>query len=150
MVVDDEAHIGLVNAHAEGVGSHHDRLPVELEVVLILPPLLLVQPSVIPSGGDALGAQVLAEAFHGRTGGAVDDATLVLPLLDEPEQDVFRLGRRTSKNRLGRSNPVTMRKGSRSSNRRTMSSCTSPVAVAVKAATTGCLGRRWTKAAMLK
>ena len=54
---------------------------------MILPPLLLVQPSVIPSGGDALGAQVLAEAFHGGTGGAVDDATLVLPLLDEPEQD---------------------------------------------------------------
>ena len=58
-------------------------------------------------------AQDLAEAFHGGTGGAVDDAALVLPLLDEPEQDrrLVAWGGARQRYRLGRSNPVTMRNG---------------------------------------
>ena len=41
VVVDDKTHVGLVDAHAEGVGGHHHRFAVVLKVVLVLPPLRL-------------------------------------------------------------------------------------------------------------
>ena len=37
VVVDDEPDVGLVDAHAEGVGGHHDADPVVEEIVLIVP-----------------------------------------------------------------------------------------------------------------
>ena len=86
VVVDDIAHIGFVNAHAEGVGGHHDRPAVELKVVLICLALLLGQPGVVPGGGDAPLAQGGADLLHAGAGGAVDDAALSAPLLDQVQQ----------------------------------------------------------------
>ena len=86
VVVDDIAHIGFVNAHAEGVGGHHDRPVVKLKVVLICLALLLVQPGVIAGGGDAPLAQGGADLLHAGAGGAVDDAALPTPLLNQFQQ----------------------------------------------------------------
>ena len=79
VIVDDEADIGLVDAHTKGVGSHHDSGPVVDEVLLVLPPLLVLQPRVVAGGGHPLGAQIPAHRLHRFAGGAVDDAALVPP-----------------------------------------------------------------------
>ena len=87
VVVDDKADVGLVDAHAEGVGGHHDGGPVIGEVLLVLPPLGVVQSRMIAGGGKAGGAQLLAYLLHGFPGGAVDDAALVpagLQIVHEP------------------------------------------------------------------
>ena len=83
---DHIAHVGFVDAHAEGVGGHHDGLPVELKVVLVLPPLLLVQPRVVAGGGEAPLLQIGPHLLHPGAGGAVDDAAPVPPGLEEGEE----------------------------------------------------------------
>ena len=87
VVVDHVADVGLVNAHAEGVGGHHHRLAVKLEVLLVLPALVLGQAGVVPGGGDALAAEKGAHLLHPRPGGAVDDAALPPALLHQVQED---------------------------------------------------------------
>ena len=84
--MDHKAHIGLVNPHAEGVGGHHDCLPVELEVLLVGLPLRLFQPGVVAGGGKPRLPQHLLHPFHPGAGGTVDDAALVPPLPEQGEQ----------------------------------------------------------------
>ncbi len=76
VVMDHIADVGLVDAHAEGVGGHHHLDPVEEEVLLILPPLLRLQPGVVAGCGDAGALEELADLLHVLPGGAVDDAAL--------------------------------------------------------------------------
>ena len=93
IIMDDEADVRLVNAHAEGVCRDHDGFAVELKIVLILPPLLVRQPRVVARGGDAALAQPLAHALDGGAGRAVDDAAPLPPLVDEGSEGgelVFR------------------------------------------------------------
>ena len=47
VVMDDEAHIGLVYAHSEGYGGHDNVHLLHQEAVLVLGPRLGVQPGVI-------------------------------------------------------------------------------------------------------
>ena len=56
VVVYDEADVGLVYAHAEGVCRDHYALAVELEVLLIPPPLLLSEAGVIARRGKVASA----------------------------------------------------------------------------------------------
>ena len=78
--MDDEAHVRLVDPHPESVGSHHHLDPVEEEVLLILLPLLRLQPGVVAGCGDAGALEELADLLHVLPGGAVDDAALPRPL----------------------------------------------------------------------
>ena len=86
IVVDHEGDVGFVDAHAEGVGGHHDGAAVILEILLILPTLAVLQPGVIADGFDAVGVQIGADALHRRAGGAVYDAAFPAPLLQQAPQ----------------------------------------------------------------
>ena len=86
VVVDHVADVGLVDAHAEGVGGHHHGFAVELEVVLIPLALLRLQPRVVAGGGHPSGLQRLAHLLHPAAGGAVDDAAAAGPLLHQLQQ----------------------------------------------------------------
>lgn len=70
-------HVGLVDPHAERVGGDHDPDPVKDEILLVLPPLGVLQPGVIAGGGNAALLQRPANLLDCRAGGAVDDAAAV-------------------------------------------------------------------------
>ena len=53
IVVNHIGHVGLVDAHAKGVGGHHDGGPVIEEILLIFVPLLIRKARVVPSGRNA-------------------------------------------------------------------------------------------------
>ena len=76
VVVDDKAHVGLVDAHAEGVGGHHHAGAVVEELVLVGAALLGGKARVVARGGEALLPEQVAHVLHGLAGGAVHDARL--------------------------------------------------------------------------
>ncbi len=86
VIVNHKGDVGLVDAHAEGVGGHHDGFPVVGEILLILPPLLIVQARVVAGGGEAVVAEGLADPFHVGPGGAVDDAAAAPALPQQLQQ----------------------------------------------------------------
>ena len=93
VVVDHIVHVGLVDAHAKGVGGHHDLHPVVLEVLLGGAALLIGKASVVAPHREALGGELVADLLHGLAGGAVDDAALLLLCAEDGRQRrVFRLG----------------------------------------------------------
>ena len=81
-----KADVGFVDAHAEGIGGHHDGAAVELKVVLIGLAFRLGESGVVPGRGDPGVAEELADPFHLGPGGAVDDAGLAPPVLQEGQQ----------------------------------------------------------------
>ena len=83
MIVYDETHIGLVNAHAESVGGHHHRGTVVEEILLVFLPLLVGEPGVVPGGGISPLLKGLTHLFHGLSGGAVDNPAFVPALLQK-------------------------------------------------------------------
>ena len=84
--MNDKADVGLVNAHAKGVGGHHHRGPVVEEVLLIFLALLVGEARMVADGGKAPLPQGGADLFHPFAGGAVDDAALLPPGLQQGEQ----------------------------------------------------------------
>ena len=86
IVVDHIAHIGFVDAHAEGVGGHHDLYPVKQKILLVLLALGLLQPGVIAPGGNAVALQQRAHLLHRFAGGAVDNAAAVALLANGLQQ----------------------------------------------------------------
>ena len=80
IIVNDERNIGLVDAHAEGVGRDHDGLAVVQEVVLIGEALLGVETGVVARCGQAAAQQHVAHLLDRLARRAVDDAALVAPL----------------------------------------------------------------------
>ena len=75
--MDDEPDVGLVDAHAEGVGRHHDLNAVVEEVVLILPAHLGVQLGVVGRRPDAPALEQAGRLVHLLRGAAIDDARVV-------------------------------------------------------------------------
>ena len=57
IIVDHEPHVGLVDAHTEGIGRHHDLHPVVEEIVLILPPGIRIQLGMVSRSPDAPALQ---------------------------------------------------------------------------------------------
>ena len=82
VVVQDVADVGLVYAHAEGVGRDHDRGAVVYEFLLIARALRVGQARVVAHGLDAFFAQPLADLFDGLARGAVDYSRGVRELAD--------------------------------------------------------------------
>ena len=76
VVVDDPAHIALVDTHSESDGGTHYLQIVLLEALLRLVALCLRQACVIGSGADAVLLQFLGQAFGILATQAVDDASL--------------------------------------------------------------------------
>ena len=95
VVVDDEAHIGLVDAHAEGDGGHDDVDLLHEELVLVLLTRLAVEAGVVGQGADAVDGERLGQFLHLLAAEAVHDARLawvLLDIFDDVLDDVFGLG----------------------------------------------------------
>ena len=72
VVVDDEAHVRLVDAHAEGVGGHHHRHPVGDEVAL-RPPASVGQHAAVVGDRDRPGFRTVSPGRRAQLRhGAVD------------------------------------------------------------------------------
>ena len=74
--VGDEAHVRLVDAHAEGDGRHHDHAFLLEEVLLVRRAERGVQAGVVGQGAHALGVQRARHRVDLAARGAVDDAAL--------------------------------------------------------------------------
>ena len=75
--MDDEPHVGLVDAHAESIGGHHHLHPVVEEIVLILPPGVRIQFCVVGCRPDAAALQQLHRLVHLPGGAAIHDARMI-------------------------------------------------------------------------
>ena len=70
----DEAHVGLVDSHAESDGRHDDKTLFLDEALLMSAADPLVQPGVIGKGLDALCPQPRRGVVHFLAAHAIDDA----------------------------------------------------------------------------
>src|SRR5438477_10054245 len=84
-MVDDESHIRLVDAHAEGNGGDDDLNLVLDEEVLSSLAFLRIETGVVCTRNHALPDQGLFELFSAVAGHAVDDAALASILGDDRE-----------------------------------------------------------------
>ena len=82
VVVYHEAHVALVDTHAEGDGGHDDIHLLHEELVLVLGPHLVVKSGMVGEGFDAVDDQQLRQVFHLLAREAVDDAALAGIFLD--------------------------------------------------------------------
>ena len=92
VVVDDEAHVGLVDAHAEGDGGHDDINLLHEELVLVFLAGLAVQSGVIGQGAYVVNGQGFGEFFHLFAAETVHDARLtrvLFDVFDDVLDDVF-------------------------------------------------------------
>ena len=76
--VDDEAHVGFVDAHPEGDGGDNDLHIVADERFLILLSVYIFQSGVIGSGGISTRDQIRGQFIHLFAREAIDDARLIL------------------------------------------------------------------------
>ena len=88
--MDHKPHVGLVDAHAEGIGRHHDLHPVVEEIVLILPPGIRIQFGVVGCRTDSPALQQAGGLVHLPGGTAIDDARIV-PLPEHKFEQNFGL-----------------------------------------------------------
>ena len=87
IVVDHHPHVGLVDAHAEGVGGHHHLHPVVEELFLVSAAVGRVHLPVVGPRRKAGPLQRVDGHGHLPHGGAVDDGGVVLPCFcQQPEQ----------------------------------------------------------------
>ena len=83
VVVNDETHIGLVDAHAESDGGNDDIHFFHQEFVLVLGTHFVVQSRMVGKGFDSVELQQLGQLLHAFAGEAVDDAAFAFVLSDE-------------------------------------------------------------------
>ena len=86
IVVDDVAHVALVDAHAKGIRRHHDRLAVEEEILLVALSLLGRKAGVVARRRKACLAEGVAHLLDGAATHAVDDAGAIRAGACELEQ----------------------------------------------------------------
>ena len=91
VVVDDEADVRLVDAHAEGDGGADHPHLVAQEQLLVPRALLRRQPRVIGPRRHAILRQVGRDPLRGLSRHAVDDAAVLRPLAQEVQQLVVGL-----------------------------------------------------------
>ena len=75
--MDDEPDIGLVDAHAERIGRHHDLDAVVQKIVLILPPGIGIELGVVRRRPDAPALQQAGGLVHLPGGAAINDARMI-------------------------------------------------------------------------
>lgn len=73
-MVDDETHVRLVDAHAEGNGSHNDIDFFHKELVLVFLTGLAVQTCMIRQGLDAVDGERFGQFFNLFAAEAIHDA----------------------------------------------------------------------------
>ncbi|MNF79222.1 hypothetical protein D3C84_614300 [compost metagenome] len=87
----DEAHVGLVDAHAEGDGRHHDQPFLIDEALLVVRAQLAGQAGVVRQRRVALLAEEGGDLLDLLARHAVDDAGVALAVGEETEQLLARL-----------------------------------------------------------
>ena len=90
--MDDQTHVGLVDAHAKGVGGHHD---AEVVIVPVALPLVfggMLQPRMVVGGTDALLFEQLADFLRIAARPHIDDGTAWNRLQDVYQLCVFVAG----------------------------------------------------------
>ena len=89
----DEAHVRLVDAHAEGDGGHHHDAFFAQEAVLVLGALRVIHAGVIRQGRNAVLGEELGGLFDLLARQAIDDAGVAaVRALDEIEQLLAAVG----------------------------------------------------------
>ena len=83
IVMQDKAHIRLVDAHAKGNGGDDDLGIVADEGFLVAAALVILQPGVIGADRVAVALQIGGQFIHLLAREAVDDAGLVFEALQE-------------------------------------------------------------------
>ena len=91
VVMDDETHVRLVYAHAEGDGGHNHVHLFHQEQVLILRPGLGVQAGVVRERLDAVDGQQLGHLLHLLAAETVNDAGLAGILAQEADDVLLRI-----------------------------------------------------------
>jgi hypothetical protein len=89
--VDDEADVGLVDAHAKGDGGADDADLVAEEGLLVARALLGIEAGVVGAGGDAAAGEGIGDLLGLFAAGAVDDAGVARTLFQEGEELLDRL-----------------------------------------------------------
>src|SRR5690606_16749761 len=89
--VGDEAHVGLVDAHAEGDRRHHHHAFAAQESALVAGARGRVHAGVVGQGVDALVGEEGGELLHLAPRQAIDDARLAAVPFHEVEQLAFRI-----------------------------------------------------------
>ena len=84
--MDDEPHVGLVDAHAKGVGGHHHLDPVVEEIILIPAAGVGVQLGVVGRRPDAPALQQAGSLIHLFCGAAIDDTGVIALLQHQFQQ----------------------------------------------------------------
>ena len=85
VVMDDETHVGFVDAHAKGNRCHDDIDTLHDEVVLCLGAHLALKTCMVGGGLDVVGLENLGQFLHLLTAQAIDDAALAFVLPDEAD-----------------------------------------------------------------
>ena len=83
IVVHHEGDVGLVDAHAKGVGGHHDRFAIVEEILLVLLTVGIAHARVVGGGIEARLTECLADLLHPRSCRAVDDTAFSLSFVEE-------------------------------------------------------------------
>ena len=86
VVVHDEGHVRLVDAHAERVGRHDHRQAVGDEILLRVLPLLIAHARVVAHGVHAVFHEHPRDLLHAPARAAVDDAALPAVLLQKAKE----------------------------------------------------------------
>ena len=86
-----EAHVGFIDAHAEGDGGHHHLQIVTLERFLHLRAAIVVQPGVVGADAQPAALQTRGGVFHLGAAVAIDNAALAALILHEAPQLIERL-----------------------------------------------------------
>ena len=87
----NKAHVGLVDAHAERDGGHHDQAFLVEEALLVGGPGVAGQAGVIRQGREALVAQELCHFIDLFTRQAIHDACVAASFAEERQQLLARL-----------------------------------------------------------
>ena len=85
-----EAHIGLVDAHAEGDGGHHDQALLMLEAALVFFPRPHLHAGVVGQCGEAVGAEGGGDVLRLALGQTIDDAAFSSAGLEEAQYLLHR------------------------------------------------------------
>ena len=66
-------HIGFINAHSKGIGSHHNRISVINKIVLVLSPFTVTESRMVTGNRKTVPPQPLADLLHHFSGQAVNN-----------------------------------------------------------------------------
>ena len=89
LVMNHIAHIALVDTHAEGIGSHHDRHIIKGKIFLGLAAVFIFHTCVVAACIDAPPAEQVIHRIHRFPGGAVNNAAFLLVTLHIAKDEIL-------------------------------------------------------------